>query len=191
MPTSNPRKPNPAFTLIEVLVSVAVFTILSTVLIANLRFKTPKNALTNGVDQVVSGFRQAQTATITGIKVGSISPAFGLYVSSQSGFKDQVIVFADSNRNQTYDDGIDEKNPQNCFSCGTYALPQNIEVSNIELADTISIDPLAIVFSATNTEELYFNGAPAAQNITITLTNTETTDTESVTIYYFSGQISR
>jgi len=176
------------FTLFDILVSIVIFIIISVLVISNFKYKSPRGALSNGIEQLVTYYRQAQTATFAGIRVGSISPTYGIYLSTIT--PNQLIIFADTNLNNNYDDGTDEISPSQCYHCGTFSLPVDIEISDIAV-NAVSRADLAVVFSATNTEEIYYSGAQAVNDASITLTNSKTLTNQAVTIYYSNGQISR
>lgn len=175
-----------AFTILEILITLTIFIIISTVLIANLKFKTPKDALNQGLEQIITFYRQAQTSTFTGTKTGPTSPDYGLYLFLDSS---QLIVFADLDYQKDYDAG--EEDNANCLVCGVFALPTSIKISGLEFADGTGLDSLTIVFSATNTSQIYFNSVLAAQNASTSLKNTSTNEDDTIVIHKISGQISR
>lgn len=180
--------PNSAFTLIEILITVAIFIIITTIIVVNFNFKTPKDALNQAVEQVITFYRQAQTATMTGVKVGSTSSTYGFFLSTEPSQKNQVIIFVDLDGDKNYDVGEEDKSA--CSSCGIITLPNGIEISAVT---PFSGNSLTIMFSATNTNDVYFNSSalPATVNGTITITNPSIPESRNIYIYHTSGQISR
>jgi len=175
---------NKGFTLIEIIITTAIFVIIATMFIINLKYKTNKDALNQGIEKVITYYRQAQTLTLTGIKIGSDSPVYGIRWDTGT---TNFIIFADLNRNENYDAG-EETNT----NCGIFDLPNRIEIFALDpVANPGVDDSLTIIFSATNTEELYFNSSLAGIDATITLENTDSSEQDSVTVYRKSGQISR
>lgn len=182
-------KPINAFTLIEMLISIAIFIIITTIFIVDFKYHVSKDALNQAIEQVIIYYRQAQTATLVGVKIGVVSPNYGLYLTTDSaGNKNkQIIVFADLNRDKLYNTG--EEVSTNCSNCGVFSLPNGIQING--LSPPIAATSLAITFFATSSNEIYFNGAKAVVGGSITLANTQTGGTASLTVNYSTGQISR
>jgi len=174
------------FTLMEIMVSIAILGIMTTIVILNLNTKNPKNALNHGTELLISSYRQVQISTLTGIKASDKNIDYGFYLVSGS---NQLVMFADFNRDRVYDAG--EAVRLGCQPCGTVVLPDNIEVFDLEIGTGGSQADLTIVFYATNTDDVYLDGILAIEDVTITLRNTRTAETDTATIYKNTGQISR
>ena len=180
------KKEIKGFTLVEILATTTIFLILTTIIVVDFKYKIPKDALGQGVEQFVTLYRQAQTATMSGANVGATSPNYGLYLSKDGGQSNKIIVFADLNKDKHYI--TNEESRTNCSNCGIFSLPNGVNISGL-IPETFNT--LTIIFSATSTKEIYFNGSPATANGQITLKQSETEETSNITIYYLSGQISR
>ena len=176
------------FTLLEILVTIAIFLVLSATMIVDFKFKIPKDALNQGVEQAIVFYRQAQTATMAGASAGSASPTYGLYLSTEASQKNQIIVFADLDMDKNYD--ANEEDRTNCSDCGIFSLPNGVDVITLTPQSDSS---LTIVFSATNTNEIYFNGSiiPTEIDGQIILKQSDTEETGEINVFHLSGQISR
>lgn len=104
------KQKNKGFTLVEMLISVGIFTIMSSIILANYPEFRSRSALDNLTAQVAIVFREAQ---VYGISVREESGenfniGYGVHVDLSSS-DTQLIIFADKNNNKIYDpDGSKE-----------------------------------------------------------------------------------
>ncbi len=110
---------NPAFTIIEMMVSVAIIAIITVVVVINFRAGRQRDELRDGAMHIVSLIQQAQTYALAGKTVdygGNFvgPPGWGLSISPQD---DVIYFFADSPRdiNNWYGDGIFGEDDKNFF----------------------------------------------------------------------------
>lgn len=96
------------FTLVELLVSIAIFSVMTGIVLARYNTYNTNAPFANASEDVVLALRQAQVYGV-GVKgCGAANPfdcGYGVYFSTAapSGFK----IFADTNNNKTYDLGTD------------------------------------------------------------------------------------
>lgn len=100
------------FTIVELTVSLAIFLLLSSVVLAKYRTFDTNARFANAVEDVVLALRQAQVYGVgskgntTGCGVGSaFECSYGVYFPIAVGEKNKIISFVDSNDNHVYDVG--------------------------------------------------------------------------------------
>ncbi|BAO45246.1 type IV pilus biogenesis protein FimT [Thiolapillus brandeum] len=87
------------FTLLEVLITVAVLAILTALAAPNFRKLMDKNAVTTQANELMSNILLARSEAVKRNQ--------RVVVRRSGGWKDRVIVFADSNNNDTYQSATD------------------------------------------------------------------------------------
>lgn len=100
------KQKNKGFTLVEMLISVGIFTVMSGIILANYPEFRSRSALDNLTAQVAIVFREAQ---VYGISVReqttSFDTGYGVHidlVTEKDGDK-QLVIFADRNKNYIFD----------------------------------------------------------------------------------------
>lgn len=161
-------------TIIELIVSIAIFGILATTIISNFRSGERSSSVRQASRLTESLLRRAQTMTLTGSVLGNGDfPDGGYGVRFDKSQPGKIILFADKNRNYIYDTG-ESMNEDILFPGGaTFSLSENLDV----------------VFSATDNGNALFNGVNTPGSKTISFTGINTTQTNTITIYRLSGQI--
>ncbi|MEK7606764.1 MAG: prepilin-type N-terminal cleavage/methylation domain-containing protein [Patescibacteria group bacterium] len=167
------------FTLVELMVSIAIVGLMSMAAIANFRGGARADELRIAAQETVVKIREAQTMAMTGrtanlcqsdeggevggVCVPTIGCAtgetcqtlvprggYGVYLASASGF----ILFADGNANHEYDDG--EALPGNAFT-----LPPNVEIASV-----VPSAPVALIFEPPRGRVFI---SPAEESLQLTL----------------------
>ncbi len=162
------------FTLIEMLVSIAILALLSTVIIANYRAGQRQVNVQNAANQLASDLRVAQNYTLSGKENASGNfPTGGWGVHLVNG-NASYILFADNNGNYTYDAGEEFK---------TLNLPNKTQISAIQIngSDT---SPLDIVFEPPD-PTTYIDGTKNNNDAEITLIETDSSKTKKVKVNCF------
>lgn len=89
------------FTLVEMLISVGIFTIMSAIILANYPEFRSRSALDNLTAQVATVFREAQVYGISVREEGSsFSAGYGVHVSAAN--NKELIIFADIDKGFTF-----------------------------------------------------------------------------------------
>jgi type II secretion system protein H len=166
------------FSLVELLVAIAIFGIISTAVVLNLR-TSPSSELRLQAANIASLLRQAQVQALSGEPFGGSIPVggFGVRFVACSTPPCSVQLFADVNGNFSYD-GVSE------------------DVQTVTLGSAVTIDgittgsPTHVLFKPPR-PFICVNGAcSGVGDVTVTLGNTADLRTETVTINQVSGQIS-
>ncbi len=91
------------FTLVEMLISVGIFTVMSAIILANYPEFRSRSALDNLTNQVALVFKEAQIYGISVREEGEalFDTGYGVYVSGAG--TTQLLLFADKNKNKAYD----------------------------------------------------------------------------------------
>lgn len=89
------------FTLVELLVSVGLFTMMTSVVLAKYRTFENNAKFTNAAEDIVLAFRQAQVYGVaTKAEASSFDIPYGVYLKQST--PSQIIIFADRDRNGRY-----------------------------------------------------------------------------------------
>ena len=197
------------FTLVEMLVSLAIFGVISGFVMANLRVGGQGDELRISSQLVASSVRRIQTMAvagqtiyfcrnsgeITGSKlcptgqdlecsegscVREIPPGgYGLHLASAPGSERTIITFADLNRNYGYDPG--EEFRRDSVSSGPL-----VGISELQPSTDGKLD---IVY-APNATAIYFNQSTETAIATIIMRHSHTGATKRIIVNSLSGQIS-
>lgn len=160
------------FTLVELLIWMAVFGLLSVVSVANFRAGARNDTVRQAAAQAAGELRLAQTLTLSGaVRVGAGFPAGGWGVRFDPGEPGRAVLFADADADFNYDAGEESE---------TVFFPAK--------AAFLLADPLSVVFSPPE-GAVYFNGATAPDSKAIVFQTAGAGLTKTVTVYRVSGQV--
>lgn len=96
---------NEGFTLIEVLVSIAIFVIIFTLGIVNYRQGEHSDIFRLQAFSIEDSIRNVQNMSLTGREIEGIIPnAYGIFLN---GVDDNIIIYGDINGNNIFENGID------------------------------------------------------------------------------------
>lgn len=177
------------FTLIELIIAVAMVAILSTITIANFRKAERQKRLDLAVDLSVNGIRNAQNFGLTAKQISSSLCQVGGI--NDKAPKSYIIVF---NTNSTL---YGEDKCNNVIAIESYQLPLNtrIQASGLKINGN-SVSNLQVKFSPpfavmTVSSDTTLGQGPFTSftQATVTLENTETGSVQTVTIDGVSGKI--
>lgn len=121
----------PAFSLIELIVSMSIIVMLTVLFLANYRDSNKRTDLVMTAQVMVTDIRYAQSNTLGLISYGDTFPpgGWGLYVSSEESLNNRYTIFADLNDNKLYNLGeADESNGGR-----TIFFPKNIQIKEINI----------------------------------------------------------
>jgi len=187
----------PGFTLLELMVSITIFLIITGMVLVNFRSGQYRDELSGSAELVQSLIREAQTATLSGtvtpvacpgLTTAAAPPAgYGVYVAPVSGQPPTVLEFADCESVSpiTYQYAAGDPNflivKQATLSSHVYLDPNNLLVGNTPVSS------LSIVFDALS-EQVKINGS-SANDGTITLSHNNIGGAPTVTVNSSTGQV--
>jgi prepilin-type N-terminal cleavage/methylation domain-containing protein len=164
------------FTIIELLVSLGIFVVVTAMVVTNFRGGSQSDELKIAADTLVSNLRKAQNMALAGEQVGGITPPGGYGVYFTLGTPLQYIVFADFNGNQKYDLGED-------LSDGKIILAKNVVITGVR--------PLAnssVVFKPPK-PTTYINGGTADNVLEVDLGHSVSGKIRKILVNRVSGRI--
>ena len=178
-------KTNQGFTIIEMVVVVGIFALLSGVIFSGFNDFSVKASLDNLTHQVALIIREAQ---VYGISVSQSSPqqfkGYGAYFSVETpGNHKNFFIFNDKNQNETYDSGVGSPcdGSDECIekvSIKTGDMVEKIRArEKTDILNTLSLKEVHIVFTRPN---------PDANILGIDLSNNQFDNLADVEIYLIS-----
>ncbi|MDD5043128.1 MAG: prepilin-type N-terminal cleavage/methylation domain-containing protein [Patescibacteria group bacterium] len=128
------------FTLVELLVSITIFALMTMFVVVNFRAGQKQDFLNLGAEEISNNLKKAQTAAVAGELIEGVVPkgGYGLYFASDS---TSYLYFADldGNFNYTAVDGV----------IAEYPLPKGVVINS---------ENLSVVFDPPR-PKIYFNGS--------------------------------
>ena len=166
-------KKDSGFTIVDLLISIAILGLLSTIVLVNFRGGERSDSVRQSANMALSFLRRAQTMTLSGATLISDGtfPEGGYGVRFDSSDTNTLVLFADKNKDHLYSAGEET---------------ESIDLSKQSVFDASG--NLDVLFSAPD-GEVYFNGAATELSKTIQFSADGTDITKSVIIYRASGQI--
>lgn len=170
------------FTIIDLLVAITIFVILTSLTIANFVTGKRRDALRQSGIVLVSILQEAQTAALSGMTINGVTPVGGYGVHFDTSTPSQIIYFADVNGNEVYDQTTDT-----LVSGVIDNLPDEVVISALKVGEDnlLSAD---FVFKAPDGNR-YLNGLLNGGKLEIDLVHQKTSQTTKVTASTSSGQI--
>ncbi|MBI2050602.1 MAG: prepilin-type N-terminal cleavage/methylation domain-containing protein [Parcubacteria group bacterium] len=160
------------FTLIDLIVAIGIFTLVTTVAVANFSVGSRNDSVRLGASVASGLLRRAQTSTLTGALLSDGTfPEGGYGVRLDASDAGTLTLFADKDGNFNYTDATEEVED--------VALPRDVVFDG---------GTLNIVFSAPDAD-VYFNGAASEASKTVNFSSASSDVTQAVIIYRLSGQI--
>lgn len=164
------------FTIIELLVAISIFIIVTGLVVANFRRGARSDELKIAAAGLASILQRAQTMALTGETINGKVPSGGYGVYATLSEPNRYIMFADINDNKIY--GADE-----ALDGGIIFLPPNIIINQLNPA------PINIVFKPPK-PIIYINGESSENSAIITLKDLVSNQIKRVIVNRISGQIS-
>lgn len=180
------------FTLVEMLISVGIFTIMSALILANYPEFRSRSALDNLTAQIAIVFREAQVYGISVREEGaSFDAGYGVYVNIQDNNK-ALYIFADKDNDKLYSKENGDSVLETFTLNGGETITRLCAPSCVD-SDTkpASADSLGAVFVRPN-PDAYFSVNGALSNISsisLEISNRSGSYTREVEVYT-TGQIS-
>lgn len=179
---------NAGFTILELVVSLSIFVIISTLVLANYSTYIGKLSVDNLAHEIAISIRQAQVfgQNVREFGVGSGQfPSYGIHFDSTN--EDSFVLFADVNSNRKYD-GND------CTSLGTECIERFIIQSGARITDlcgdlNCGLLELDITFTRPNPEAYILgNGSGASYGTSDIVISTVKGETRKIVVWLV-GQI--
>ncbi len=167
------------FTLVELLVVITIFGLITAAAVANLRGNSPKRQLRGQTVNLASLLRQAQVQAMSGESFAGSVPAggYGVYIETCAVPPCEVKLFADQNANFTMEQPAE--------------VIQTITLGNEAFIDTVSTGNPSVFLFRPPTGSVCFNNICSEAGVAaITIGVRGSTETSNVTINQVSGQIS-
>lgn len=164
------------FTIIELLVSLGIFVVVTAMVVANFRGGSRSDELRIASEALISNLRKAQNMAFSGQLVNGVNPPGGYGVYFKLSEPDRYVIFADQDGDFGYTAGeglID----------GTIILPKDIRISAVGPQANSSV-----VFKPPK-PTIYINGATADATLSVKLVHNLSGKTRTVTVKRISGQI--
>lgn len=205
---NSPTQPRAGFTLVEMMVSLAIFAVVTGFTIANFRAGSQSDDLRIGQQLAASAVRRAQTAALGGELVSycaggaydnkicptagcgagqcqrGVPQGFGVRFMKAAPDNQKTIFFADINGNRAYDGGEEIRSD-------TLSSSRKIGLSAIVLAPSNGApDSVDIVFVPPK-PVTYFNAANTDATVTLTLRHTVTGSTKVISVNRVTGQVNQ
>jgi len=162
------------FTIIELLVAMSIFIIVTGLVVANFRRGARSDELRIAATGLASTLRRAQTMALAGVQVNGELPAGGYGVHVSISEPSRYIIF--TSNDLLYNSGEE-------LAGGIIFLPSNIVI------EEVSLTPLSVVFKPPK-PTIYINGGTSENLVMITLKDSISDQTRKVTVNRISGQIS-
>lgn len=164
------------FTIIELLVSLSIFIVITAMVVANFRAGSRGDDLRISAEAMVSNLRKAQNMALAGQPTNDIVPpgGYGLYFNLAT--PDRYIIFADMNGDKVYNSGEE-------LADGLVTLPREVRI--------ISVSPVivsTVVFKPPK-PTIFINNDPSNETLSVTLKHTSSEQTRVVTVNRVSGRI--
>lgn len=194
------------FTIIDMLVSLTIFGVVTGFLMANFRSGRTADELRIGAQGIGTAFREVQTMAMTGKTVGicrggsnnlkvctvgtattcpsgtcayEVPRGYGLRLTTAAAGAGQSVLYADINASRTYDAGEEIKTTK--LSTTSRVTVKTLTPVSSGLLDVVFEPPKPTVF---------FNGATGTTLATVQVQHATSGATRNVTINRVSGQVS-
>ena len=167
------------FTFIELIVSIAIFGVITAMVMVNYRAGTRNDTVRQSANITASMFKRAQTMTLTGALTAGAFPQGGYGVHFDEVDNNTMILFADIDGNFAYTLAIDT-------DIESINLPGNAIFEANEDPDSVGV--LDVVFSSPDADA-YFNGSVVDPSKQISFSARSSDASTMVIVYRLSGQI--
>jgi prepilin-type N-terminal cleavage/methylation domain-containing protein len=164
------------FTIIELLVAISIFIVVTGLVVANFRRGARSDELKIAAAGLANTLRRAQTMALAGETINGALPlgGYGVYVTLDT--PNRYIIFADRNNDKIY--GVGEE-----LAGGINFLPPSIAINQVS---PVSV---SVVFKPPK-PTIYIDGGTSENLVMITLKDSISGQTRKVTVNRISGQIS-
>jgi prepilin-type N-terminal cleavage/methylation domain-containing protein len=172
------QKINKGFTLVEMLVSVSIIGVMSTIFLVNYHSTNKRSELILTSQQLAGDIRMAQNHSLGSKEYGAgniPTGGWGFYVNKANS---DYLIFADNNGNYSFDVGEDNTS----MGAQKIDFPSRIGVKDI-LVNGVDVNSVSVVFLPPN-PKTYINGSDSAI-VSIILEEDVSSSTSTVEVNYF------
>lgn len=164
------------FALIELLVSIAIFVIITTAVVVNFRVGERSTELRLTAQELATKIRRVQIMAQSGRQIEGLSlpQGYGVYITGND-----FVFFADQDGNWIYDAGEE-------ISEVTFSLPSAMIIESLE--PLLPDDRLDVVFEVPG-PRVWINGAEDDGTAQIQLKHEGTGQTRTITVWRVSGRV--
>ncbi len=164
------------FTIIELVVAMGIFVVITSIVVANFRAGSRSDELRIAAEAMVSNLRKVQNMALAGQLTEGVNPPGGYGVYFKLADSDRYITFADLDGELDYDFG-------EALADGTIILPRDVRI--IEVEPTVIT---SVIFKPPK-PTVYINGGTWETTLTVTLKHNLSGQTRKVIVKRISGQI--
>lgn len=170
------------FTLVEMMVVIAIFVVIYAATIANFRKGDNRSELLLATENLAGDIKKIQTQTLAGSAQAEIDPigGFGVYFNLTN--DSQYVLFRDNGDEEF------QAQPGDDAMLETVQLPKSITLDNLLFNDQSTAD-LTIVFKPPK-PDIYFNDDLAASSSIILLSEKLNNQAGKISVYKFTGKVS-
>ncbi|MFZ5363974.1 MAG: pilus assembly FimT family protein [Patescibacteria group bacterium] len=164
------------FTIIELLVSLSIFIIVTAMVVTNFRGGNRSDELKIAAETIASSLRRVQNMALAGELVDGISPPGGYGIYFNLGNPGQYLIFADKDGDLAYDVG-------EVLADGAIDLADNITLENIlpAAASTIIFKPPK--------PTIYINGGVGDNILGVTVKHSLSGKVKKILVNRISGRV--
>ncbi len=182
---------NQGFTLVEMLVSVGIFTVMSGIILANYPEFRSRNAIDNLTAQIASVFKEAQVYGIAVREEGAanFNVGYGVQIDRVASDK-ELLVFADKNNNGLYD-GATTDTLLETFRLTGGEFVSKLCAPSCSSAGPSEVNAIAVTFVRPNPDAYFSVGGVASSvpNVSVEISNRSGSYKRSIEVFS-TGQIS-
>ncbi|MBU1039451.1 type II secretion system GspH family protein [Patescibacteria group bacterium] len=184
--TKNYQNQFGGFTIIDLLVSVSIFVVITGLTLSNFSRGRQKDDLRQGSLLVVSLLQQAQVYALAGQTINGFVPAGGYGLNFDLSNPGRLIFFADLDDNGLYSFGGDS-----LVDTGNYNLSTNVTITNLVVrqGETSQSSNLSNFIYRPPQAARYLDGLLNGGTLEITLRHSQTGETKLITVSTASGQV--
>ncbi|MFZ5391065.1 MAG: pilus assembly FimT family protein [Patescibacteria group bacterium] len=176
----------PGFTIVDLLVSISIFVVITGVTLSNFNRGRQRDDLEQGGLLVVSVLQQAQAYALSGQTIGGIVPTGGYGLNFDLSNPGRFVFFADLDSNGFYSSTADS-----LADAGSYNLPANVTIINLTVRQGEAGQSVSLADFAYRPPQAarYLNGLLNGGSLEVTLRQGQTGQTKLITASTASGQV--
>jgi len=171
------------FTLIEMIVSISIIVMITTIFIANYRTTEKRTDLIMTAQKLVSDLHQAQNNTLGLVKYGTDVPPGGWGVYFTTNQKDRYTVFADLDSSGPGHMVMDAGEDVISYGARVAELSNNIEISAVRVGGTVKTSG-TITFLPPDPKTNIYDGSATSTTMDIELKETRNNTIKTIRVNF-------